>query len=122
MNTFPVERLRENGGDYLRIGGQRLAAKDLSLKVPDAQTFILGTRPKHVVLGAADAPGRIKGRVHTFEVLGDLTLASIELDSGDLVFKIGEAGLRLALDEPVSFSFDPEKVLFYDAKTTLRIH
>jgi multiple sugar transport system ATP-binding protein len=123
MNTFPVERLKEDGGNYLRIGGQKLAVKDLNLRsIPDAPAFILGTRPKHIVLGAPGAPGCVKGRIHTFEVLGDFTLASIELDSGDLVFKIGEAGLRLALDEPVSFSFDPEKVIYYDAKTSFRIH
>lgn len=123
MNTFPVERTKADGGDYLRVGGQRIAAKDMNLKsIPDSQTFIMGTRPKHIVLGTPASPGSVKGRIHTFEVLGDFTLASIELDSGDLVFKIGDAGLRLALDEPVSFSFDPKKVLFYDAKTSLRIH
>jgi len=37
------------------------------------------------------------------------------------VFKVGEAGLRLQLDQAVSFSFEPEKVLFYDTETTMRI-
>jgi multiple sugar transport system ATP-binding protein len=123
MNTFPVEREKSGGEDFLRIAGQRIAARDLHLAaLPDAAAFIMGTRPKHIVLGTPTRPGSVKGRIHTFEVLGDFTLASIELDSGDLVFKIGDAGLRLALDEPVSFSFDAEKVLFYDARSSLRIH
>jgi len=28
----------------------------------------------------------------------------------------------MSLDEPVAFSFKPEKVLFYDAETTSRIY
>ena len=123
MNTFPVEREKSGGEDFLRIAGQRIAARNLHLgALPDAPAFIMGTRPKHIVLGTPSRPGSVKGRIHTFEVLGDFTLASIELDSGDLVFKIGDAGLRLGLDEPVSFSFDPEMVLLYDTKSSLRIH
>jgi ABC-type sugar transport system ATPase subunit len=59
--------------------------------------------------------------VHTFEMLGDFTLASINLGSGDLAFKIGDAGLQLALDEPVTISFDPGRVHFFDAETSNRI-
>ncbi len=122
MNTFPVERLREGGRDFLSIAGQKVAPSDLRLPwVPDAAKFTIGIRPKNLVLGTAGSPGHLSGRVHTFEVLGDFTLASITLGEGDLVFKVGDAGLRLALDQQVSFSFQPEKVLFYDAETTMRI-
>lgn len=122
MNTFPVERLKDDGQDLLSIAGQRVPLTDLRFPaVPDAPRFILGTRPKNLALVAAGTPGCLSGRVHTFEVLGDFTLASLEMGSGELVFKIGDAGLRLALDEPVSFSFQPDKVLFYDAQTSLRI-
>jgi len=81
----------------------------------------MGIRPKNLILGTAGRPGYLSGRVHTFEVLGDFTLSSITLGHGDLVFKVGDAGLRLALDQAVTFSFDPEKVLFYDVETTMRI-
>lgn len=119
MNTFLVERTRDGERDMLSIGGQKVALADLRLpSVPDREKFIIGIRPKNLVLGDA---GPLGGRVHTFEVLGDYTLASLSMGSGDLVFKIGDAGLRLALDQPVSFSFEPDKVLFYDADTTLRI-
>ena len=122
MNTFPVERLQDGGRDLLLIGGQQVTARDLGLTVlPAAQRFIIGIRPKNVVLAASGQPGLISGRVHTFETLGDFTLASISLGAGDLVFKIGEAGLRLALDEPVAFTFEPDKVLFYDTQTSNRI-
>jgi len=122
MNTFPVERTRDGGRDLLSIGGQKVALADLRLpSVPDRERFIIGIRPKNLVLGAAGATGPLAGRVHTFEVLGDYTLASLSMGSGDLVFKIGDAGLRLALDQPVSFAFEPDKVLFYDAETSLRI-
>jgi multiple sugar transport system ATP-binding protein len=122
MNTFAAERRQDGGRELLTIGGQTVAAKDLGLPaLPSAEKFIIGIRPKNLLLGAAGQPGRIAGRVHTFETLGDFTLASIELGSGDRVFKIGDAGLRLALDEPVAFSFDPTKVLFYDAQTSNRI-
>ena len=122
MNTFSVERSTAGGKDYLSIGGQRIAAEELRLPwVPKLPAFVMGIRPKNVVLGAAGRPGSVNGRIHTFEVLGDFTLASVELESGDLIFKIGEAGLRLALDEPVSISFEPEKVLYYDPQSTLRI-
>jgi multiple sugar transport system ATP-binding protein len=122
MNTFPVERLKDDGRDLLLIGGQKVSARDLGLPaLPDAGKFVIGIRPKHLALGKAGKPGCITGRVHTFEVLGDFTLASITMGSGDLAFKIGDTGLRLALDEPVSFSFEPDKVLFYDAQTSNRI-
>ncbi len=122
MNTFPVERVQEGGRDLLVIGGQKVVASDLGLPaLPPARRFILGIRPKNVVLGGAGEAGRIGGRVHTFEMLGDVTLASVELGSGDLVFKIGDAGLRLALDEPVAISFEPDKVHFFDAETSSRI-
>lgn len=122
MNTFPVERIREGGRDLLSIVGQKVAVSDLRLPaVPDKARFILGIRPKNLVLERAGSPGSIRGLVHTFEVLGDFTLASLSLGAGDLVFKVGDAGLRMELDQAVSFSFQPEKVLFYDVETATRI-
>jgi multiple sugar transport system ATP-binding protein len=123
MNVFPAERTREGGEDYLAISGQRVAAKALGLpSLPDAASFVMGTRPKSLVLGSGGRAGSMKGRVHTFESLGDFTMASIELGSGDLVFKVGDTGLRLELDEPVTFDFDRDRVLFYDKATGERIH
>ncbi|HET9595144.1 MAG TPA: ABC transporter ATP-binding protein [Anaeromyxobacteraceae bacterium] len=122
MNTLRAERVQEGGRDQLRIGGQNLSARDLGLRaLPAARELTLGIRPKNVTLRPAGEPGTLAGRVHTFEMLGDFTLASIDLGSGHLAFKIGEAGLRLALDEPVAVSFEPEKVHFFDAETSLRI-
>ncbi len=122
MNTFLVERLRDGGKDMVSVAGQKVPLADLHLRaVPDAEKFIIGIRPKNLVLGTAGSPGCLTGRVHTFEVLGDFTLASITMGTGDLVFKVGDAGLRLALDQPVSFSFEPEKVVFYDVQSTMRI-
>jgi multiple sugar transport system ATP-binding protein len=122
VNTFPVERIKDGGQDILSIAGQKVTVRDLRLpQVPDKQKFIIGVRPKNLVLGAAGKPGSLSGRVHTFEVLGDFTLASLTLGTGELVFKIGDAGLSLELDEAVSFSFEPDKVLFYDVETSMRI-
>ena len=122
MNTFPAVRVKDGGREMLSIAGQKIAVADLRLPwIPDKERFTIGVRPKNLVLGSGSNHGTLSGKIHTFEVLGDFTLASIELGSGDLAFKIGEAGLRMGLDEPVSFSFEPEKVLFYDAETTLRI-
>jgi multiple sugar transport system ATP-binding protein len=122
MNTFLVERVKEGGRDLLSFAGQKVALSELRLPaVPDTQTFIMGIRPKNLLVGTAGHPGYINSRVHTFEVLGDFTLTSLTLGEGDLVFKVGDAGLRLELDQPISFSFEPEKVLFYDVETTMRI-
>ncbi|HET6436430.1 MAG TPA: ABC transporter ATP-binding protein [Anaeromyxobacter sp.] len=122
MNTFAVERVQDGGRDLLLLGGQQVAARDIGLgSLPAASRFTIGIRPKNVVLGRAGQPGCIGGRVHTFEMLGDVTLASIDLGSGDLAFKVGDAGLRLALDEPVTISFQPDKVHFFDAETSKRI-
>jgi multiple sugar transport system ATP-binding protein len=122
MNTFPVERLREGGKDLLSIAGQKVALSDLRVPfVPDTPRFVAGIRPKNLVLGTAASPGYLSARVHTFEVLGDFTLASLTMGEGDLVFKVGEAVLRLALDQAVTFSFQPDKLLFYDAQSTMRI-
>jgi len=122
MNTLHAERVQDGATDFLLVGGEKVAAKDVGLPaLPAASKFIVGIRPKNLVLASAGKPGCISGRVHTFEMLGDFTLASIELRSGDLVFKIGDAGLRLELDEPIAFSFESQKVLFYDAETSDRI-
>jgi multiple sugar transport system ATP-binding protein len=122
MNTLRAERVQDGGEDLLSIGDRRVLARDLGLRaLPAARKFILGIRPKNLVLRPAGQAGTLAGRVHTFEMLGDFTLASVDLGSGHLAFKIGEAGLRLALDEPVAISFEPEKVHFFDAETSRRI-
>jgi len=122
MNIFAVERVQDGGRDLLLIGGQKVTARDIGITwLPAATRFTIGIRPKNVVLGRQGQSGGIDGRVHTFEMLGDVTLASIELGSGDLAFKVGDAGLRLALDEPVTISFQPDRVHFFDTETSNRI-
>ena len=86
--------------------------------MPDVQEFIIGIRPKNIILKEKREPGYLKGHVHTFENLGDYTLSSVRLDTGDLIFIIGDVNMRLSLDVEVFIALNPDKVVFYDNKTT----
>ena len=119
MNMFQVTRSQEDGHDLIAIGNQKVAVRDLALdSLPEQNEFILGVRPKHVLLDSSPRKGAISGRVYAFELLGDYTLVTIRLDSGALAFKIGGEDLHLDVDSPVFMHFDSQKVLYYDAATT----
>lgn len=118
MNILNVERRRTNGTDTLAFGGTSASAADLGLRwIPDTDTFYMGIRPKYVNLASPDAPGNVKGTVHTFEVLGDVTLSSIELEDGLQVFMLAGRETRLELDERVAFNLNAERVVFYNSDT-----
>jgi len=123
MNIFSAERPRGSGQDILSLGGKEITVEELELPwIPDQEKFMIGIRPKNLLLDSAQNPGMLRGKVHTFEMLGEYTLVSVELASGELAFITADTGLHMSLDEPVAFSFKPEKVLFYDAETTSRIY
>ncbi|MBI9108075.1 MAG: ABC transporter ATP-binding protein [Spirochaetales bacterium] len=122
MNTLRVKRITEDGKEYLQIGSSKLTSAELGLKAfPQKSEFIIAMRPKYVGLLDSSKQKGVEGSVHTFENLGDYTQAAIELESGDIVFMIGDVDLRLQLDEKVILGFVPEKVLFYDIETTKQI-
>lgn len=122
MNIFSVERISEDGKDKLLIAGQKITVENLNLPwIPNEQIFKIGVRPKNLLIGSAEHPGALQGKVHTFELLGEYTLISIDLEDKEPVFLIGDSGLHISLDEPIAFSFEPEKVLFYDVETSSRI-
>lgn len=119
MNLFPVNRLLEGGRDVLTVCGQKCSLEGLNLEmVPKGDDFILGIRPKNMILDRAERFEGLRGRVYTFEMLGDHTLITVRFDSGELAFKIGDPDIRFAVDEAVSIQFEPRKVLFYDPKTS----
>lgn len=119
MNLFTVKREREDSQDMLSLCGQKSVAEAMNLKsFPDGDEFILGVRPKNVVLGRETHRGGLRGRVYTCEMLGDHTLITVKFESGDLAFKIGDPDLRLPVDQTVSIEFESGKVLFYDPKTS----
>lgn len=122
MNTLKVRKIKEKDVEYLELGNTKLTLSDLGLKsVPQRTEFIISMRPKYVKLLSRSADVGIDGVVHTFENLGDYTLSAIELESGDIVFMIGDVDLRLSLDEKVKISFISEKILFYDVETSMLI-
>lgn len=122
MNVMPGERIRENGEEKLRIAGQEVSADALDLDwIPNVQEFYVGIRPKYLSLTSEGTPGSLKGKVHTFEHLGDHSLSSITLENGDLVFMIGDVETELDLDQSVSIGLAPEKILFYDKQSEKRI-
>lgn len=118
MNILGVERIRENGSDRLAFGGTSALAQDLGLAwIPEQQSFYMGIRPKYVKLATPDTPGTINGVVHTFELLGDVTLSSIRLEDEQQIFMLAGRETRLELDERVSFTVNAERVVFYSSTT-----
>lgn len=122
MNVLPVERVRESGNEYLRIAGDRVPMDSLKLHwIPEKDEFYLGIRPKYLSLVSENTPGSIRGKVHTFEHLGDHALSSITLENDQLVFMIGDVSTELELDQAVSIALSPEKIVFYDKQTKNRL-
>lgn len=119
MNLFSVNRVREDDRDVLTVCGQKCSLEGLNLKmVPSGNDFILGIRPKNMILDRTKQSDGLRGRVYTFEMLGDHSLITVRFESGELAFKIGDPDSRFAVDEAVSIQFEPRKVLFYDPKTS----
>ncbi len=123
MNIISVRRVREGGADFLSIVDQKVAASDLGVGwIPDLDEFFVGIRPKNVTLDTADSAAGIRGSVHTFEMLGDHTLSSIDLGNGEVVFVVDEFDVRLGLDDAVSIVLEPDHVLFYDPTSGDLLH
>ena len=115
MNIVKVQRTKENGGSFLELGGKKYSVESLGFPwIPDMDEFFLAIRPKNISRTDAKDPKGLSGEIHTFEMLGDHTLSSIELGEGVLVFMIEDFDQRLELDQKISVVMDPEWVLFYD--------
>jgi len=119
MNTFPVERVRTAAGPAFDRG-QKVALSDLRLPRSRQAKFIIGIRPKNMWSDTRTPGVRQQPRAY-LRGARRFHPRLPHAGAGDLVFKVGDAGLRLELDQAVSFSFEPEKVLFYDTETTMRI-
>ncbi len=123
MNIIRIQRKTEDRKNYLIVAGQKLDTAKLGLQwIPDLDNFFLGIRPKNINRSNNGIDGGISGQVHTYEMLGDHTLCSIDLGNNDLVFLIDTFDTQLDLDQPITISLTPENVLFYDMNSSELLH
>ncbi|BCP53964.1 ABC transporter ATP-binding protein [Kaistia sp. 32K] len=86
---------------------------------PASGKVILGQRPEDIALCAHDA-SELRGIVYASELLGDCTMVCVQLGSALVNVRVApEEGRRIG--EPVGIRLNPDKLHFFDAKTTQRI-
>ena len=86
----------------------------------NGRRIILGVRPEDCAI--SDAPAELTGVIYGVEPTGDMTLLSIKVDGAEELFELkGPRGFRAPLDSAANVRFDPERVLFFDAETGVRI-
>ena len=84
---------------------------------------MLGVRPEHVRLGAADGADGVPARVRVVESLGHerLVLCHVDGVSGDVVVRTDAAGARPDTGELVRLHSAAADLHVFDADTTARI-
>ncbi len=123
MNVVKARRHNEHGSAFIELASKKLSVESLGLPwIPDKEEFYVAIRPKNISRTKNGDPRSLSGLVHTFELLGDHTLSSIDLGQGVLVFMIEGFEERLELDQEISVVLDPEWVLFYDPENGALLH
>jgi multiple sugar transport system ATP-binding protein len=123
MNIVKTRRHTDNGAVFLDLAGKRASVKDMGLPwVPELEEFFMAIRPKNLSRTSVGDPRGLSGKVHTFEMLGDHTLSSVELGEGVLMFMIESYEERMELDQEITVVLDPDWVLFYDPTSGALLH
>jgi len=107
MNFFPAELLllggeyavRAAGVDHVLSGGKQ---KILRQRNEAPRKVILGIRPEHVRITAADARGSIQARVDVSEMMGSEIYLHVVVDELDVI-------IRVPTEDMKNNSFKPGK-------------
>jgi multiple sugar transport system ATP-binding protein len=121
MNFIDGRVISDRGKTYLQHDSIRIEIPESYAKykqngsLPDE--LVLGFRPYHISLDAnPSAPGNIPCEIFVVEPLGDMTVASVQLD--DIRAQVvTPLSYRAKPGEKVSVSLDSDHLLLFDKKT-----
>jgi multiple sugar transport system ATP-binding protein len=118
INLWPG-RLGDDG--TVHTAGARVPVSGLEqARLRGAAQFDVGVRPEHVRLGASPADGASEARVLVVEPVGSDTIVTLECAGTRLVARAGgEASLEPG--QAVRFTVEPDRALFFDADSGLRL-
>jgi multiple sugar transport system ATP-binding protein len=108
MNLLKAAGPLPRGATTLRLGEASLAILPLAEAV--AGEAVLGVRPEHVIVG----DGPLKGEVALVEYMGARQILTVDSAAGRLKVRAPNA-VVLRQGERVGLSFDPERVVVFDA-------
>jgi multiple sugar transport system ATP-binding protein len=103
------------GMAVINAGNQSLPVVNAPVK--DGQAVRFGIRPEDLVIGP-NAPA--KGRVFDIENHGVIKILTIDAD-GEHIHATVSALTKIGIDDPVSFGWKPEKVLYFDPQSGLNL-
>jgi ABC-type sugar transport system ATPase subunit len=93
----------------------------LSTQIPNGKSFLVGIRPKDIVLEPGEAAGiASKGIVKHVQILGETSIVSLKTDHLDLRAKMATQNAP-ASGAVVGVRFNPADFHYFDAGTNLRI-
>ena len=94
---------------------------NFSLKVGrgDCDQIALGVRPEDLELTSPEK-GVCSGKVYSFELTGESTLVTIQLDQHRMTVR-GSKDYRVEIDETVGVGIDPAKCYLFDSGTRQRL-
>ncbi len=115
---FLPGRIEQEGGQvFFRVGAAQFALPPQSLAGTAAVADIeMAARPEHVSLGERGAPATVR----LVQPVGPSTFVTIDWDGGRLVSRL-PGMLRLQPGDNVSFSIEPQHLLFFDGASGKRI-
>ena len=91
----------------------------LKVGIGDCDQAALGVRPEDLEL-TSPKKGVCSGKVYSFELTGESTLVTIQLDQHRMTVRSSK-DYRVEIDETVGVSIDPAKSYLFDSETRLRL-
>ncbi len=129
MNFFDAELERSANGYWVRIGDVRFALNDLQQRAlkdhgVESQKIVLGVRPEHISLCAANEPtAHLDAVVDVCEMMGSSMHLHVNAEGKDVVLVLQTVDLPIekrsgfAYGEPISFTFDSDLMHLFSAET-----
>ncbi len=113
MNFLEVEVSHEADGYHARREGfDVVVPNERGQKAAERGQVVLGIRPEDVTLGAEG----ILGEAYIVEPLGRDDLIDVHI-AGASIHVLADPGLKIRIGEPVTLSFNTQKVQFFDPET-----
>ena len=106
-NEAPENKMPLPANDELFARFGKLSGEDIHM----------GIRPQNAHYHFEPTPGAIKGTVYAFETIGNKSVLTAQIGDNHLRM-IAPNGLPVKLDQDVYVTFDIDRAIFFDAKST----
>jgi multiple sugar transport system ATP-binding protein len=118
INIWPGQLV--NGHEVSVAGARLVVSPEQRATLAGASGFVVGVRPEHIRVGHEPAAGWTAARVLAVEPIGNDTIVTMTSASARVVARAG-GDAALVPEEPVWFSVDRGKTLYFDATSGGRI-